>query len=104
MPAITAEHTVGTSPPGNRSSLISAPTAQTVSPMNEGGPHRDGQQQRAPFSGPPAWVKRVMIAGVVLLVLLLIMLATGHGPGRHMHSGAGPSRPAGASMLMVGIG
>jgi hypothetical protein len=35
-------------------------------------------------SGVPGWVKGFMVVGVVLLLLLVIMLLTGHGPGRHM--------------------
>jgi hypothetical protein len=32
-------------------------------------------------------VKVFGILGVVLVLLIVVMLFTGHGPGRHMHSG-----------------
>jgi hypothetical protein len=31
----------------------------------------------------PRWVKGFVIAGVVLVVLVVVMLLAGHGPGRH---------------------
>ena len=40
-----------------------------------------------PKPGMPRWVKVFGIIGIVLVVLIGIALATGHGPGRH-----GPSR------------
>ena len=38
--------------------------------------------------GTPRWVKVFAIAGGVLLVLVLVALLAGHGPGRHMQHGA----------------
>lgn len=35
----------------------------------------------------PLWVKVFGIIGLVLVLLMLIALLTGHGPGRHMPSG-----------------
>ncbi len=35
-------------------------------------------------AGMPAWVKGFAILAVLIVVMLL---AGGHGPGRHMHSG-----------------
>ncbi len=35
--------------------------------------------------GMPPWVKGFAIVGAILGVLIVIMLLTGHGPGRHMH-------------------
>jgi hypothetical protein len=32
-------------------------------------------------------VKVFGIVGVALVLLIIVMLLTGHGPGRHMHSG-----------------
>lgn len=46
--------------------------------------------------GMPRWVKAFLIAGVVIVVLLMVMLLSGHGPGRHMHHGLHPLLPAGA--------
>jgi hypothetical protein len=37
--------------------------------------------------GMPRWVKVFAIVGAVVLVLLVVMLLTGHGPGRHMQHG-----------------
>lgn len=34
--------------------------------------------------GMPGWVKVFMIAGVIVVVIIAVMLATGHGPGRHL--------------------
>ena len=42
-----------------------------------------------PTTGTPRWVKVFAIVGVVLVLLIIVMLLTGHGPGRHMHSGLG---------------
>jgi hypothetical protein len=36
-------------------------------------------------TGVPRWVKGFGIAGIVLLLLIVIMLLSGHGPGDHMH-------------------
>jgi hypothetical protein len=64
----------------------------------------DGTRQRPPgpsvpnsvTPGPaeatsptPRWVKVFAIIGVVLVLLIIVMLLTGHGPGRHMHSALG---------------
>ena len=35
----------------------------------------------------PRWVKVFGVVGLVLVLLMLIALLTGHGPGRHMPSG-----------------
>ena len=42
----------------------------------------------------PRWVKVFGIVGVVLVLLLVLMLLTGHGPGRHMGGHAQPSAVA----------
>ena len=39
--------------------------------------------------GMPGWAKIFGIVFAVLAVLLVAMLLTGHGPGRHMHGGLG---------------
>lgn len=57
-------------------------------------PDASDEPGRAAPSGPtstgvPRWVKMFIIIGVVLAVALVIMLATGHGPGRHL-SALGP--------------
>jgi hypothetical protein len=33
----------------------------------------------------PRWAKGFVIAAVALVVLIVVMLLSGHGPGRHMH-------------------
>jgi hypothetical protein len=38
-------------------------------------------------------VKVFGLMGLVLVVLIVIMLLTGHGPGRHMHGGLGGRTP-----------
>jgi hypothetical protein len=34
--------------------------------------------------GVPRWVKAFAVAGVVVVVLVVVMLLTGHGPSEHM--------------------
>ena len=36
-------------------------------------------------TGTPRWVKVFAIVGVVLVVLVVVALLAGHGPGRHMN-------------------
>jgi hypothetical protein len=54
-------------------------------------PSSDRDTARA---GTPRWVKGFVIAGAVLLVLIVVMLLSGHGPGRHMHHGMSGQVPA----------
>ena len=42
---------------------------------------------RPPYPGTPRWVKVFAIIAIAVVVLLVIMLLTGHGPGRHTPSG-----------------
>jgi hypothetical protein len=44
--------------------------------------------------GTPRWVKVFAIAGGVILVLVVVALLAGHGPGRHMHHGMANPAPA----------
>jgi hypothetical protein len=37
--------------------------------------------------GIPRWVKVFAVLGLVVLVLIVVMLLTGHGPAQHMHHG-----------------
>ncbi len=47
------------------------------------------------ITGTPRWVKVLGIIGALLVLLIIVMLLTGHGPGRHMHGGlGGPVAPA----------
>lgn len=53
-----------------------------------------------PTPGMPRWVKGFAVAGVVLVLLLVIMLLTGHGPGRHLGSSDGhPPDMAGLAVV-----
>jgi hypothetical protein len=42
---------------------------------------------RPPYPGTPRWVKVLGIIAIFLVLLVVIMLLTGHGPGRHTLSG-----------------
>jgi hypothetical protein len=49
-------------------------------------------------AGTPRWVKVFGTAGVVVVLLFVVLLIGGHGPGRHLHSGLGGDRlPSNAS-------
>lgn len=43
--------------------------------------------------GMPGWVKGFAVAGVILVALIVVMLLTGHGPGRHMDGLGAPGTP-----------
>lgn len=47
------------------------------------------------YTGMPGWVKWLIIAAVVLVVVLVWALLVGgdHGPGRHMSYGVGTDSP-----------
>ena len=42
---------------------------------------------RPPYPGTPRWVKVLGIIAIVVVLLFVIMLLTGHVPGRHTPSG-----------------
>jgi hypothetical protein len=50
---------------------------------------RDPLDDSSPDGGPtmPRWVKASLIIAGILVSLIIVMLLTGHGPGRHL-SGA----------------
>jgi hypothetical protein len=50
----------------------------------------DPTRRRTPM---PRWVKAFLIAGIAIVTLLVVVLLTGHGPGRHGSAGAGGSAP-----------
>jgi hypothetical protein len=54
---------------------------------------------RRASTGVPRWVKVFLVIGVVLVVALVVMLAAGHRPGRHV-SALGP--PPGWAPCTVG--
>jgi hypothetical protein len=39
----------------------------------------------------PRWVTVFLIVGGVLVVLAVVLLLAGHGPGRHLQHGLGPA-------------
>ena len=45
--------------------------------------------ERQPYPGMPRWVKAFGIVAGVLIVLLAVIVSTGHGPGRHLPSSDG---------------
>ncbi|GIJ48029.1 hypothetical protein Val02_49150 [Virgisporangium aliadipatigenens] len=48
----------------------------------------------SPGGGTPRWVKAFAIVGAVLVVLIVVALLAGHGPGRHASHGTGAPAPA----------
>lgn len=42
---------------------------------------------RISSTGTPAWVKAFGIVMAAVVLLIVVMLLTGHGPSRHMHGG-----------------
>ena len=42
---------------------------------------------RPSYPGTPRWVRAFGIVVIVLIVLVAILLLSGHGPGRHISSG-----------------
>jgi hypothetical protein len=58
-----------------------------------------------PRIGAPRWVKVLGITGAVLVVLVVVMLLTGHDPGRHMHGALGaPATPARMTEALTALG
>jgi len=72
---------------------VPAGTTDTPSPGRTA-PTPDIPDPGEASSGTPRWVKVFGIIGVVLVLLIVVMLLTGHGPGQHMHSGLGPYSPS----------
>ena len=56
-------------------------------------PRKSGSGTRA-VAGMPGWVKIFAAVGVVLVIAVGVMLATGHGPGQHMAGAQTPTPPA----------
>ena len=45
---------------------------------------------KAKSAGMPRWVKVMLWGGLVLVIAIAVMLATGHGPWQHFHGMAMP--------------
>ena len=63
----------------------------------EGNRPRGRAAGKRPEPGVPRWVKIFCVVGLLLLVLIVVAVFGGHGPGRHMGGhGAAVARVAGA--------
>ena len=54
---------------------------------------------RPSYPGTPRWVKVSGIIVIVLVLLAVIMLLSGHGPGRHTSSGEAGSQVVLSSVM-----
>lgn len=68
--------------------------------VDSAGARSSGPLPDASGAGMPRWVKGFAIAGVALVLLIVIMLMTGHGPGRHLH-GLGRSPATGQTQSIM---
>jgi hypothetical protein len=50
-----------------------------------------------PTTRTPRWVKVFGVIAVLVVLLIAVMLLTGHGPGRHMQHGLGELRTSTAA-------
>lgn len=46
----------------------------------------DGRDPGDATTGTPGWVKVFAVIFLLLVLLVAVMVAMGHGPGRHMHT------------------
>ena len=58
----------------------------------------------APATGAPRWVKVSGIIGILVVLMIVVMLLTGHGPQRHLHAGPGRHGPAVGVTATAGVG
>ena len=65
--------------------------------MSSGSVH-DRDNSAAPTGGQPVpmprWVKAAVVIGIAVALLIIVMLISGHGPGRHMGSHGGNLPPS----------
>ena len=54
---------------------------------------------RPPYPDTPRWVKVFGIIAIVVVLLVVFMLLTSHGPGRHTPSGDAGSQVAAFSVM-----
>ena len=60
--------------------------------MNPETPERRTSRLGSGQAGVPRWVKVFAVAGAVIVVLIVALLLSGHGPGRHgSHGESAPS-------------
>ena len=46
----------------------------------------------------PRWVKVALVIGIAVALLIIVMLISGHGPGRHMGTQGGAGLPPSSSI------
>jgi hypothetical protein len=56
-------------------------------------PSRFPARRSAATAPAPRWVKVFGLIGVAVVLLIIILLLTGHGPSRHLHSAPGSPSP-----------
>jgi hypothetical protein len=56
-----------------------------------------------PAPSTPGWVKIFGVAFIVLVLVIAIMIASGHGPGRHMASGGPGAQTPSLSVVDNGV-
>jgi anti-sigma factor RsiW len=49
----------------------------------------DERSARRWWATAPRWVRVFAVVGIVVVALIVVMLVSGHGPGRHMQDGLG---------------
>jgi hypothetical protein len=76
--------------------MADQPGTPETGDVTGGGPDREATV------GIPRWVKVFGIIGIVVVLLVVLMLLTGHGPGRHMSGGLG-EHTLPASILARGV-
>ena len=69
--------------------------AEDRSSGDTGGPETGGAE------GMPRWVRATLVIGLVVVILVVVMLAFGHGPGRHGHAGGAASPKARTGALAL---
>jgi hypothetical protein len=54
--------------------------------------------------GAPRWVKVSGVIGILVVLMIVVMLLTGHGPQSHLHAGPGRHGPAVGVTAAAGVG
>ena len=67
--------------------------------INADSSETDPQRTPAGPTGTPRWVKMFAIVGLVLVLLIVVMLLAGHGPGSRMrHTSPASAKTVGTSI------